>query len=148
VKLLVVHADGVLSEDTSEAPNIDPIPAGVDLVTRLVAATGFPLVMTFHGSHPTYMEAWLRGVNIKPMRLLPTADLFSNQRLEHTLSVVGDLQSTVGLFVGEQTFDCKFMSSHGYPAIQFHAPKPDRVGWGLKPGTTWDSLHQQLQTQT
>jgi hypothetical protein len=39
------------------------------------------------------------------------------------------------------------MSSHGYPAIQFHQPQADRVGWGLKPGATWDSLQQQLQTQ-
>jgi hypothetical protein len=148
VKLLVAHADGLLTEDTSEAPNIDPIPTGVDLLTRLVTATGYPLILSFNGDHPHYMEAWLRGLTIKPMRLVSTAHLSDSARMEHMLSIVGDLQSTVGLFLGASTFDCKFMASGGYPAIQFHEPQADRRGWGLKPGATWDSLHQQLQTQT
>jgi hypothetical protein len=147
VKLLVAHADGLVTEDTAEAPNMDPIPSGVDLLVNLATFYGYPLILTFDGSHPTYMEAWLRGVNIKPMRLVASGDLSASVRMERTLSIVGDLQSTVGLFLGASTFDCKFMSSHGYPAIQFHQPQADRVGWGLKPGATWDSLQQQLQTQ-
>lgn len=140
MKLLIAHADGLLAEATDEMPNVDPIPSGVNLLRTLMEATGYPLILTFDGANPTHTDAWLHLQHIRPMRLVPTGHLEANKRLEEVLSLVGTLQGTVGLYVGTQAYDCRFMSGHGYTALQYHEPMPDRSGWGLDKGATWGSL--------
>lgn len=144
MKILAIHADGLLVENAAAVPSTDPIMDAVMFVRQLIGDTPGAVLVTTASGNPDMMTHWLAQLGLKPtwMRGVPQDAV---ERVERTLSEVGKLGGRISYYITSSATAGLVMTGHGVPSIQYRSPT-ESLEYRPKPGGgRWGEVYEHVE---